>query len=94
MSRRPCFRGRATSESLKSLDSDPQPQKLPVIALRPEFQGAVVVINLSRSKKRPAVLSNNEPLLGRLAERPHANSLFAHERQMNERLCPQSRNYP
>ncbi|QKW96101.1 hypothetical protein GSF67_02735 [Agrobacterium sp. CGMCC 11546] len=51
-----------------------------------------MVINLSRSKKRPAVLSNNEPLLGRLAERPRANSLFAHERQMNERLCQRLRN--
>ncbi|QAA96927.1 hypothetical protein DC439_03645 [Agrobacterium tumefaciens] len=52
------------------------------------------MINLSRSKKRPAVFSNNEPLLGRLAERPHANSPFAHERRMNKRLSAWPRNNP
>ncbi|AQS62429.2 hypothetical protein B0909_09395 [Rhizobium rhizogenes] len=53
-----------------------------------------MMINLSRSKKRPAVFTNNEPLLGRLAERPRANSPFAHERQMNKRLLPMPRNNP
>ncbi|PZP49612.1 MAG: hypothetical protein DI595_13200 [Agrobacterium fabrum] len=54
----------------------------------------MVTINLSRSKKRPAAFSNNEPLLGRLAERPQANSPVAHERQMNKRLLLAPRNNP
>ncbi|TRA94088.1 hypothetical protein EXN23_08030 [Agrobacterium salinitolerans] len=57
------------------------------------FRG-LVAINLSRSKKRPAAFSNNEPLLGRLAERPHANSPFVHERRMNKQLFLPPRNNP
>ncbi|QCL83558.1 hypothetical protein CFBP5875_02605 [Agrobacterium pusense] len=52
------------------------------------------MINLSRSKKRPAAFSSNEPLFGRLAERPRANSPFAHERRMNKRPSAPPRNNP
>ncbi|CDI07707.1 conserved protein of unknown function [Agrobacterium pusense] len=59
----------------------------------PEFQGhrrdQLIAI-----KKEARCISSNEPLFGRLAERPRANSPFAHERRMNERPSAPPRNNP
>lgn len=79
------FQGTRDRNRLRSLNSSSQSKKLSITVMSSEFQGHPRD-QLIAIKKRPAAFSNNEPLLGRLAERPHANSSFVHERRMNKQL--------